>query len=78
MAINLTPPGGPRATLIVVSSKMTFNVGAVPTPLPLSQLAGKFEAVAWQSSTTKALYVLIVEKDRGQTWRDFLRPTRDA
>ena len=75
VAIDLVPPKAikSRAILVVVSSRATFKVNSTPTALTLSRLAGTVQAVAWQSPTTKVLYVLIVHTEDGQGLRDFLR-----
>jgi hypothetical protein len=71
-AIDVAPPGKPRAILFVVQSSARFQVP--PTPASRLSLSGGLKAVAWQPTSTGVLYVLAVDEDAGQTLDSYLRP----
>ena len=77
MALDLAPPGGPRAVLFVVSAPARFRVSAAPFTTALAP-TGNIKAVAWQNPRTNLLYVLVVDEDRGQRLEQYLKPQPTA
>jgi len=71
IAVNLSPPAAPAATLLVIRSRAKTNLPAAPRSISAS---GGKAAFAWQQGGF--VYVLVI--DRGLRMEDYLAPPRQA
>lgn len=71
LAVELVPPGQPRATLLIVESSARFEVPSRPYLLLSTSMART--AAAWASQGT--LFVLVVEQGGKPRLDQFVRPS---
>lgn len=77
-AISLAPAGQPVAMVFVVAANASFRVPAAPTFESRVPLSDGLAASAWQPREGGALYVLVVDQQRGRRLEAYLRERAQA